>query len=98
MKLTKETLKQLIKEELSEMMMPGSEEFKQASAFMMDINTPEEAQALVDTLSNSIGHANMLKSSPEYAGDHDYDKTIQKNLQKISLLSDRYPELRSKYI
>ena len=54
MKLTKETLKNLIKEELSrvitnEMMMPGSPEHKEAMAFMMDIHTPEEAQALADT-------------------------------------------------
>ncbi len=78
MKLTKETLKQLIKEELSdimnELMMPGSPEHKEAMAFMMDIHTPEEAQALADTLSNSIDHANQLKDSPEYASDHDYDE------------------------
>ena len=102
MKLTKEILKKLVKEELSrvtnEMMMPGSPDFKEAGAFMMDIHTPEEAQALADTLSNSIDYANQLKASPEYANDHDYDETIQKNLQKINFLSDKFPELRSKHI
>ena len=103
MKLTKETLKNLIKEELSrvitnEMMMPGSPEHKEAMAFMMDIHTPEEAQALADTLSNSIDHANQLKDSPEYASDHDYSEKIQRNLQKLRFLNDKYPELRSKHI
>tara|TARA_R110001592_G_scaffold314255_1_gene589833 strand:- start:223 stop:531 length:309 start_codon:yes stop_codon:yes gene_type:complete len=102
MKLTKETLKQLIKEELSdimnELMMPGSPEHKEAMAFMMDIHTPEEAQALADTLSNSIDHANQLKDSPEYASDHDYDEKIQGNLQKLRFLNDKYPELQSKFI
>ena len=102
MKLTKETLKQLIKEELSdimnELMMPGSPEHKEAMAFMMNIHTPEEAQALADTLSNSIDHANQLKDSPEYASDHDYDEKIQGNLQKLRFLSDKYPELQSKFI
>ena len=102
MKLTKETLKQLIKEELSdimnELMMPGSPEHKEAMAFMMNIHTPEEAQALADTLSNSIDHANQLKDSPEYASDHDYDEKIQGNLQKLRFLNDKYPELQSKFI
>ena len=102
MKLTKEILKKLVKEELSrvtnEMMMPGSPEFKEAGAFMMDIHTPEEAQALADTLSNSIDHANMLKDSPEYASDHNYDEKIQRNLQKLRFLNDKFPELRSKHI
>lgn len=102
MKLTAKKLKQMIKEELSgminEMMMPGSPEHKEAMSFMMDINTPEEAQALADSLSNSIDYANQLKSDPKYASDHDYDQTIQKNLQKISLLSHKYPELRSKHL
>lgn len=102
MKLTKEILKRLIKEELSrmtnEMMMPGSPEHKEAMAFMMDINTPVEAQELADVLSNEIDHAHMLKDSSEFAGDHDYDQTIQKNLQKIRFLSHKYPELRSKHL
>lgn len=102
MKLTAKKLKQMIKEEFSrmtnEMMMPGSPEHKEAMAFMMDINTPEEAQALADTLSNRIDYANQLKSDPKYASDHDYDQIIQKNLQKIRSLFAKYPELRSKHI
>ena len=98
MKLTKETLKNLIKEELEEMMGPVSPEIQAHTKFMMNIHTPKEAQALADTLSNSIDHANQLKDSPEHASDHDYNEKIQKNLQKLRLLRNKYPELRSKHI
>ena len=102
MKLTKKILKKLIKEELSrmtnELMLPGSPEHKKARAFMMNIHTPEEAQALADTLSNSIDNANKLKDSPEHASDHDYNEKIQRNLQKLRFLNDKFQNLRSKHI
>lgn len=98
MKLTKETLKNLIKEELDEMMGPVSPEIQAHTKFMMNIHTPEEAQALADTLSNSIDNANKLKDSPEHASDHDYNEKIQRNLQKLRFLNDKFQNLRSKHI
>ena len=100
MKLTKEILKKLIKEEFSrmtnEMMMPGSPEFNKVSREAMEgIEFQEDAAARIAELKMfNKQMSDVINNSGETKEIN--NEKIQNNFAKINILNMRIPGLRSK--
>jgi len=99
-KLTKEILKKLIKEEFSrmtnEMMMPGSPEFNKVSREAMEgIEFQEDAAARIAELKMfNKQMSDVINNSGETKEIN--NEKIQNNFAKINILNMRIPGLRSK--